>query len=77
MDKDLAKYYEDAFSMMTTQGWKDLLEDFTKLFDQINDLSTVSDTQELFFRKGQLDILGLVLHRRETCEKVYEELSNA
>jgi hypothetical protein len=73
---NLQKYYEDSFSMMATQGWTDLLEDLNKLKDSLNNLSLVTDTQDLFFRKGQIDILDLILKRKETCEQVYEELQN-
>lgn len=76
MDRSLAKYYEDSFSMMATQGWTDLLEDLNKLKDSLNNLSQVTDTQDLFFRKGQIDILDLILKRKDTCEQVYEELEN-
>jgi hypothetical protein len=62
--------------MMATQGWADLLEDLNKLKDSLNNLSLVTDTQDLFFRKGQIDILDLILKRKETCEQVYEELQN-
>ncbi len=62
--------------MMATQGWTDLMEDLNKLKDSFNNLSQVTDTQELFFRKGQLDILDLILKRKDTCEQVYEELEN-
>ena len=62
--------------MMSTQGWADLLEDLNKLKDSLNNLSLVTDTQDLFFRKGQIDILDLILKRKETCEQVYEELQN-
>ena len=77
MAPELQKYYEDQFSMMATQGWADLVEDFQKLKESINDITLTTDTQDLFFRKGQLDILDLILKRKETCEKVYEELSDA
>jgi len=73
---NLQKYYEDSFTMMATQGWADLMEDLNKLKDSLNNLSQVTDTQELFFRKGQLDILDLILKRKDTCEQVYEELEN-
>lgn len=62
--------------MMATQGWADLMEDFNKLKDSLNNLSLVTDTQDLFFRKGQIDILDLLLKRKDTCEQVYEELQN-
>lgn len=62
--------------MMATQGWTDLMEDLNKLKDSLNNLSLVTDTQDLFFRKGQIDILDLILKRKDTCEQVYEELEN-
>ena len=62
--------------MMSTHGWADLLEDLNKLKDSLNNLSQVTDTQDLFFRKGQIDILDLILKRKDTCEQVYEELEN-
>lgn len=77
MDKELMKYYEETFSTMSTDGWKFLIEDFEKIKSSLNNISTVTDTQSLYFRKGQLDILELVLGRKATCEKVYEELQDA
>lgn len=62
--------------MMATQGWADLLEDLQQLKDSLNNLSLVTDTQDLYFRKGQIDILDLILKRKDTCEQVYEELQN-
>jgi len=76
MAPDLQKYYEDQFSMMSTQGWGDLIEDFLRLKASINDITLTTDTQDLFFRKGQLDILDLILKRKDTCDKVYEELND-
>jgi len=74
MDKELQKYYEETFNTMSTEGWKYLIEDFEEIKASLNDISTVTDTQTLYFRKGQLDILELVLGRKAVCEKVYEEL---
>lgn len=76
MDKELQVYYEETFSMMATKGWSLLMEDFQALKASLNDLSTVTDTQTLYFRQGQLDILNLVLQRKEICEKSYEELQH-
>jgi hypothetical protein len=76
MDKELQVYYEEMFSMMATPGWALLMEDFQALKASLNDLSTVADTQDLYFRKGQLDILNLVLQRKEICEKAFEELQH-
>ena len=76
MAPNLQKYYEETFNMMATQGWTELMEDLTKLKASLNNLSLVTDTQDLYFRKGQIDILDLILKRKDTCEQVYEELQN-
>ena len=76
MNKDLQHYYEETFNTMSTEGWKYLIEDFKEIKATLNNISTVDDTQTLFYRKGQLDILELVLGRKATCEKVYEELQD-
>jgi hypothetical protein len=76
MDKELQVYYEETFSMMSTKGWAMLIEDFQKLKASLNDISTVTDTQSLYFRQGQLDILNLVIRRKEMCEEVYKELQD-
>lgn len=77
MDKELQKFYEEAFSMMATKGWLDLMEDIQKVKTNYNDLSTVTDTQELYFRKGQIDILNWFLGLKGSYEKTYEDLQAA
>jgi hypothetical protein len=74
MDKELQVYYEETFSTMSTQGWAFLIEDFTKLKQELENIRTVKDAQSLSFRQGQLDILDLILNRKKTCEEVYEQL---
>jgi hypothetical protein len=76
MAPDLQKYYEETFNTMSTKGWEYLIEDFEEIKASLNNISTVDDTHTLFYRKGQLDILELVLGRKATCEKVYEDLQN-
>lgn len=74
MAPELDKYYSEQFSMMSTKGWKDLMEDFTSLRDELDNIKTTKDAQQLHFRQGQLDILDLILNRRKTCEDVYDQL---
>ena len=76
MDKELQKYYEDRFSMMATQGWTDFNDDVKNIFTAVNNLATVANEAELFFKKGQLDILQWVLTLRETSAQAYEQLQN-
>ena len=74
MDKKLQHYYEETFSMMSTEGWKYLIEDLKELETNLDNVRTVKDEQSLNYRLGQLDILDLILNRKKTCEEVYEQL---
>jgi hypothetical protein len=76
IDSSLEKYYDDTFSMMATPGWAALIEDLTNLNTELSNIATVNDEKALNFRKGQLDILTLLLTRKEVCSQVYEELKN-
>ena len=74
MSPELQKYYEETFSTMSTEGWKYLIEDLKKLEENLVNVRTVKDEQSLNYRLGQLDILDLILNRRQTCEDIYNDL---
>ena len=74
MDKQLEKYYEERFSTMTTVGWKDFIEDTTNIFNAVNKVAPIQTELDLFFRKGQLDILQWVISLKESSEQAYEAL---
>jgi hypothetical protein len=74
MDKQLEKYYEERFSTMATVGWKQFIEDVQGIFDAVNKVAPIQNEIDLFFRKGQLDILQWVLTLKESSEQAYEAL---
>jgi hypothetical protein len=76
MDVKLQRYYEDRFDLFSTAGWADLMEDAQKMFDAYNKVINVSDANNLFYKKGQLDILEWLLTLKEVSEKAYEDLVN-
>lgn len=72
--QELQRFYEDAFSMMSTQGWKDLMEDIERVKNSYDKLSAVTETHPLDFRRGQLDILEWLYGLKGLYEKAWEEL---
>jgi len=74
MNKELEQYYEERFSMMTTKGWSDLMEDTQKMFDARNHVLGIQDETDLYFKKGQLDVLQWILTLKQSSEEVYEQL---
>lgn len=74
MEQSLERFYEDAFSMMSTQGWSDLMEDIERVKNSYDKLSSVTETHPLDFRRGQMDILNWLYGLKGLYEKAYEEL---
>ena len=75
MNPELDKYYSDRFSMMGSDGWKDLVEDIDTMIASLNNISVISDEQSLQFKKGELSILTWLKTLKEVSERAYEELN--
>jgi len=76
MNEKLQAYYEARFSMMATEGWKDLIEDAQGFFDSINKVTAIPNETDLFMRKGQLDVLQWLLSLKDSSSQTYEQLIN-
>ena len=75
MNQDLQKYYENRFSMMSMEGWKDLTIDIDIMIESLNNLSVIPDEKTLMFKKGELSILTWLKTLKEVSERAYEELN--
>ena len=75
MTPELQKYYEERFSMMGMEGWKDLCIDIDNMIESLNNLSVIPDEKTLMFKKGELSILTWLKTLKEVSERAYEELN--
>ena len=75
MTPELEKYYTDRFDMMSTEGWKDLIEDIDKMIEPLNNISTIADEKSLQFRKGELSILIWLKNLKQVSERAFEDLN--
>ena len=76
MTPELQKYYDDRFATMATQGWQDLVDDAKEIFKAVNNVAPIATEADLFFRKGQLDILQWLLSLKDSSAAAYEQLSS-
>lgn len=60
------------YEMFRTDGWKILLEDLSTNTTNINSVEAVKDNEDLWFRKGQLNILAFL----NSLETQVDNLSN-
>ena len=75
MNPELQKYYDERFSMMSTQGWVDLMEDVDKMIEPLNNISTIADEKSLQFRKGEYSILIWLKNLKQVSERAFEDLN--
>ena len=75
MTPELDKYYSDRFSMMASEGWKELLIDIDNMIVSLNNISVIQDEKSLQFKKGELSILTWLKTLKQVSEVAYEELN--
>ena len=73
MDKEDEKYVDAMFEMFRTKGWKILLEDLSEDYNRCNSVRVTKDNEDLWFRKGQLDILTFVTSLETRVERMVDE----
>jgi len=74
MTPELQKYYENRFSMMGSDGWKDLVEDIDTMIASLNNISVIDGEKDLKFKQGELSILNWLKTLQEVSKRAYEEL---
>ncbi len=76
MNRKLEEYYEARFEMFTTKGWKDFVEDLQEVVESAKNLDSIHNEQQLWFKKGQLDILQWLTTMPAITEEVYKNLKD-
>lgn len=77
MDQETQTYYDNYFNLFLTDGWKQLIEDFSTNANQINSVEAVKNADDMNFRKGQLNVLAHLLNMETIVNTNYEEANKA
>ena len=76
MPKTDIKFLEDRMSMMETEGWYDLIEDFKNLEESASSINSINSEQDLWHTKGQLLVINLILSLHSATNLALEESDN-
>ncbi len=76
IEKELEVYFNNYFEMFRTQGWKQLVKEFSGNTTNINSVEQAKDEKDLFFRKGQLNIIATVLNLESQITASFENAEN-
>ena len=75
MDQETQVYYDNYFSLFMTDGWKQLTSEFTNNANNINSIESTKDANDMYFRKGQLNVLAHLINMETIVTNNYEEAS--
>ena len=71
-DRDLQKYYEAMLTLFSTPGWKYMVEDIEKIKNAGNTLAGITSMEELHFRRGQIDIIEMLIAQPIVVRAAYD-----
>jgi 3-methyladenine DNA glycosylase AlkC len=73
LDKETEVYYNNYFDLFNTSGYKQLIEDLKSNNTVLNNVDTIKDDKDLYFRKGQLNVLASLINFEVTIDNAYKE----
>jgi hypothetical protein len=73
MTPELETYFDNFNQLFNNEGFKQLLEEISETSNQLSDVQTVKDVEELFFRKGQLAAFATIVNLQATIEATREQ----
>ncbi len=76
MSQEDLEFYERRFDLFALKGWTDLVEDFEQLKNNLVDIAQISTEQDLWYKKGQVEMINYLIQLKTLTEQAYEELIN-
>lgn len=74
LDQETEQYYNKYFDLFNNPGWKQLIEELKQNALVINSVEATKDENDLYVRKGQLNVLAYILNFETTTNTNYQEL---
>ena len=75
MTPELEKYYNTYFDLFLSEGWKQLIEELSQNAVVINSVEATKDVDDMYFRKGQLNVLAHVINLEASVNNAFEDQS--
>jgi hypothetical protein len=76
IDQETEQYYNKYFDLFNNPGWKQLIEELKQNALVINSVEATKDQNDLYVRKGQINVLAYILNFETTTNNNYEELTS-
>lgn len=75
MEPELEKYYNNYFDLFRTDGWKQITEELKQNAITINSVEATKDVDDMYFRKGQLNVLAHLVNFEDVINNAFDEIT--
>ena len=73
MEPELERYFNTYFELFSQEGWKQLTGEFESNGNVINSVEATKDVDDMYFRKGQLNVIAHLVNFEYSVEQAYSE----
>ena len=73
LTRELELYYENYLDMFRSEGWKQLIKELKENAVSVNSVEATKDGNDMYFRKGQLNVLAHMINLETIILNAYEE----
>ena len=77
MTKEDEDYYASFFEMFRSDGWKQLILELQSNARAMNSVEATKDANDLYFRKGQINVLAYIINLESSTLASFEDLTKA
>jgi|LWDU01.1.fsa_nt_gi hypothetical protein len=70
------QFFKDRLAMCESDGWKDLMEELQDAYEDALDVDRIQSIENLWFAKGQLAALRVVLTMEDVAKFTMEQSSS-
>ena len=75
VNKEVEVYYNKYFDLFTVDGYKQLIEELKSNAVAINNVDAIKDEKDMYFRKGQLNVLASLINFETTIDNAFKEIT--
>ena len=68
------EFLEKRLELFSSEAWDLFTEELTSMAESLEKIQTIDDEKTLYLRRGQVDILNMVINLEETTKLALDQL---
>ncbi len=65
---------EDRLDLFSGDAWSTFTNELADMAESLEDITTINDEKTLFLRRGQVDMLNMIINLEETTKLALDQL---